>query len=86
VNETYIVVSAQGLIDVARRELVQFLVVAEDDDGDVDRTQHRQLVGFLEQAAFALEEGDGAVAVVLDRSDLNLPPSHTGTLSPCANK
>ena len=31
--------------------------MAEDDDGNVDGAEHRQLVSLLEQAAFALQEG-----------------------------
>jgi hypothetical protein len=55
-GHAYILVPANGLVDVARRKLVQLLVVAEDDDGDVNRAQHRQLVRLLEQAAFALQK------------------------------
>ena len=33
---TYILVPANGLVNVARGELVQFLVVAEDDDSHID--------------------------------------------------
>ena len=50
-------VATNGLVDVARRELVQLLVVAEDDDSHVDRTENGELVGLFEQAALALEEG-----------------------------
>jgi len=49
-------VAADGLVDVAGRKLVELLVVAEDDDGDVDRAQHGELMRLLEQAAFALQE------------------------------
>lgn len=57
VAAAYILVPTDGLVDVTRRELIQLLVVAEDDDGNVDRAEHRELVGLLEQAAFALQEG-----------------------------
>jgi hypothetical protein len=30
-----VLVPANGLVDVARREFIELLVVAEDDDGDV---------------------------------------------------
>jgi hypothetical protein len=53
----YILVPANGLVDVARRKLVQLLVVAEDDDGHIDGAEHRELVRLLEQAAFALQKG-----------------------------
>lgn len=71
-----VLVATNGLVDVARRELVQLLVVAEDDDSHVDRTENGELVGLFEQAALALEEGDRAVAVVLDGLDLNLSAAH----------
>jgi len=48
-----------GLVDISRRVFVQLFVVAENDDSDVDGTQHGKLVRLLEQTAFALEEGDG---------------------------
>ena len=50
-------VAANGFVDVARGKLVQLLVVAKDDDGDVDGAQDGQLVGLFEQAAFALQKG-----------------------------
>ena len=53
----YILIAANGLVDVARGKLVQLLVVAEDDDCDVDGAEDRELVRLLEQAAFALQEG-----------------------------
>lgn len=46
----------QHLAHVARRELVELLVVSEDDHCDIDVAEHRELVGFLEEAAFPLEE------------------------------
>ncbi len=49
-------ISLQRLVDVARRELVQLLVVTEDDDGNVDGAEDGQLVRFLEETAFSLEE------------------------------
>ena len=52
-------VPANGLVDVAGREFIELLVVAEDDDGDVDGTQDGQLMGLFEKTAFALEEGAG---------------------------
>ena len=33
--------------------------MAEDDDGDIDGAEDGELVRLLEQAALALEEGDG---------------------------
>jgi hypothetical protein len=56
---THILKSRDGLVDVSRRVLVQLLVVAEDDDSDVDGAEHGKLVRLLEQPTFAFEEGDG---------------------------
>lgn len=50
-------VASDGLVDVARGELVELLVVAKDDDGNVDRAEHGELMSLLEQAALALQEG-----------------------------
>jgi hypothetical protein len=55
---THILKPRDSLVDVARRVLVQLLVVTEDDDCDVDGAQHGKLVRLLEQTTFALEEGD----------------------------
>jgi hypothetical protein len=55
---THILESRDGLVDVARRVLVQLLVVSEDDDRDVDGAQHGKLVRLFEQTTFAFEEGD----------------------------
>lgn len=53
---TYICVACDEVPHVAGRVLVQFLVLAKDEDGDVNRAEDRELVCLLEQAAFALEE------------------------------
>jgi len=49
--------AGDSLVDVARRELVELLVIAKDDDCDIDGTENTELVCLLEQAAFALQEG-----------------------------
>lgn len=36
--------------------------MTEDDDRDIYRAQDRQLVRFLEEAAFSLEEGSAMVS------------------------
>jgi hypothetical protein len=54
---TYILVSCNLVVDVARRVFVQLLVVSEDDDGDLDRAEHGKLVGLFEQPSFAFEKG-----------------------------
>lgn len=69
-------VSAEGLLDVGRGELVELLVVAEDDDGDIDRAEDGELMSLLEEPSLAFEKGDGAVAIVLDGLDLDLAAAH----------
>jgi hypothetical protein len=71
-----VLVAANSRIDVARRELIEFIVVTEDDDGDVYGAQDGELVSLLEKATLALEEGDGAVTVILDGLDLDLAATH----------
>lgn len=41
---------------VTRGVLIEFLVVAENDNGDIDGTKNGQLMSLLEQSTFALEE------------------------------
>lgn len=48
------------LVDIVGRVLVELLVVAEDDDGDVDLAEDGEFMRLLEEAAFTLEEGDGS--------------------------
>lgn len=76
VRATIILVSPDRLVDVTGGELVQLLVVAKDDDGDIDGAEDGQLVGLFEKTALALEEGDRAVPVVLDGFDLDLSAAH----------
>lgn len=58
IRDTHILKPCYRLVYVAGRVFVQLLIVAEDDDGDVDGAQHGELMRLLEQAALALEEGD----------------------------
>lgn len=76
VRAAIILEATDGLVDVAGRKLIELLVVAKDDDSDVDGAEDAQLVCLLEQAAFTLQEGDGAIPIVLDRTDLDLSATH----------
>lgn len=58
-RNTHVLEPRNGLVDVARRVLVKLLVMAKDNNRDVDRAEHRQLMRLLEQTALALEESDG---------------------------
>jgi hypothetical protein len=54
--------SLDSLLDITRRELIELLVVAENDNRDIDRTKNGELVGLFEKTAFALEEGSRSAA------------------------
>lgn len=46
---------------------------------DIDRAEHRELMSLFEKSAFAFEKRYGAISIILDRFDLNLPPAHDGS-------
>lgn len=54
---TYVLISADELVHVGRGVFVELLVVAEDEDGDVDGAEDGELVRLLEETALALEKG-----------------------------
>ena len=56
-NMAHILITSQRLIDITRRELVQFLVMTKDDNSNIDRTQDGQLVRLLEKTSLSLEKG-----------------------------
>lgn len=78
VRANVIGVSCDEFSHVPRRVLVEFLVVAEDEDSYINRTEDRELVRLLEQTSFPLQKGDRSISVILDGFDLNLSPSHLG--------
>ena len=47
---------------------------------NINRTKHREFVGFFEKASFALEKRHRSVAIVLDGTNLNLASTHNGTV------
>lgn len=53
---TYILIATESIVHVTRGVLIEFLVVAENDNGDIDGTKNGQLMSLLEQSTFALEE------------------------------
>jgi hypothetical protein len=63
-------------MNVAGRELVKLLVIAKDDDRDVDGAEDAQFVCLLEQAAFTLQKG-AATTVSIDRLRCKRQPGHT---------
>jgi len=58
----YVLKTSNGVVDIARGELVQLLVVSKYDNGDIDLAEDSQLKCLLEQTTLALEESstDGA--------------------------
>jgi len=52
--KAYILVAADSLVNIARRKLVELLVVSKYYHSDVDRAEDGELVGLLEETAFAL--------------------------------
>jgi hypothetical protein len=57
IGYTYICVSCNELAHIPRRVFVELLVAAKDENGDVDRAEHRELMRLLEKTAFPLEKG-----------------------------
>ena len=54
---THILKSANGLVDIARREIIELFIMAENDDGNIHGTEDGELMRFLEQTSFALQKG-----------------------------
>jgi len=57
--EADILMASQDFMDIARGVFIKLLVLSEDDNGDFNRAQHRQLMRLLEQTAFALKKRAG---------------------------
>lgn len=60
---TYVCVSGDEFSHVARRVLVELLVLAKDEDGDIDRAEDGELMRLLEETTLALKER----AIVVDQ-------------------
>lgn len=59
-RHTHILKSANRLVNIARREIIELLVMAKNDDGNINGTEDGKLVRFLEQAPFALQKGSNS--------------------------
>lgn len=59
---TYILKPPDNILYLRRRVLIQLLIVSKDNHRDIDGAEDGELVGLLEEAALALEEGDGSAA------------------------
>ncbi len=53
---SYKVIPLQNLSNITRGVFVQFLVIPENDNCDIDRAQYGKLMRLLEEAALALKE------------------------------
>lgn len=49
-------VAGDEIVHVSRRVFVELLVVAKDEDGDVDRAKYGELMSLLEETAFTLQK------------------------------
>lgn len=72
------------LVHVGRRVLVELLVRAKDEDGDIDGAEDGKFVRLLEEAALALEEGaamrDGSAW--FGRGETGLEPTRSDSCHP----
>lgn len=50
-------ISGNEVSHVCGRILVELLVITKDEDGDINRAQHGELMRLLEQTAFSLQKG-----------------------------
>jgi hypothetical protein len=66
----------EHLPHVARRELVQLLVVAKDDNGHIDGAEHGEFIGLLEETSLPLQKCDRTVPLIFDGFDIDLPATH----------
>ena len=53
---TNILVPVKSFLHITGRELIELLVVAKNDNRDIHRTQHRELVSLLEETTLSLEK------------------------------
>lgn len=44
------------IMHIGRGVLVELLVVAKDENGDIDRAKHGELMSLLEETTFALQK------------------------------
>lgn len=55
--KTHVLISGNEVSHVCGRILVELLVITKDEDGDINRAQHGELMRLLEQTAFSLQKG-----------------------------
>jgi hypothetical protein len=53
---THILIAAESIVHVTRGILIQFLVVAENNNGYVDGTENSELMRLLEEATLSLQK------------------------------
>lgn len=56
-GSAYVLISSNGLVDVAGRELIELFVMSKYYDSHIDLAQHRKFVGLLEKTTLSLQEG-----------------------------
>lgn len=76
---TYIGISGDQLAHVTRRVLVEFLVLAKDEDGDIDGTKDGEFVSLLEETALALQKGAVVQGHPVSRRWTRMARRHDGT-------
>src|SRR4051794_7376487 len=54
---TYVLVPCDEIAHVRRRVLVELLIIAKDEDGNIDGAEDGQLMRLLEQATLSFEKG-----------------------------
>jgi hypothetical protein len=52
--------------------------MTKDNHSDLNTSKHAELVRLFEQSTLALEESDTAIAIILNRLDLDFAPTHGG--------
>ena len=52
----HILKSTNCLVYISRRKFVQLFVMSKNDDGHIDRAEHRELMSLFEETTFAFEK------------------------------
>lgn len=78
-ENTYIGISGDQLAHLTRRVLVEFLVLAKDEDGDIDGAEDGEFVSLLEETALALQKGAVIQGHPVSRRWTRMAGRHDGT-------
>lgn len=64
-DNTYTIATANDLTEISRGKFIKTIVCSENNDGDIDLTEHCEFISLFKKTSFAFEKGSRKMMLII---------------------